>query len=158
MNIKKNTGAFDGYTITQTIDGKFHSFSVVDYGIDPNKEYEFRLITKCRAGFMTISERTGTIDRVVTGYKKGALQTVEMKLEFENDKSLFVNIFAMKGNKFYIVDKAILECLRVGDIHYSFPKMADFNHWKKIGTKTHADPAYGNIEELANEPMTVVLV
>lgn len=158
MNIKKNTGAFDGYTITQTIDGKFHSFSAVDYGIDPNKEYEFRLITKCRAGFMTISERTGTIDRVVTGYKKGALQAVEMKLEFENDKSLFVNIFAMKGNKFYIVDKAILECLRVGDIHYSFPKMADFNHWKKIGTKTHADPAYGNIEELANEPMTVVLV
>ena len=159
MNIQKNTGTGDGgFIITQVIEDKFHTFSAVDYGIDPKKEYEFRLVTKCLGGFMTISERTDTIGRVATGYKKGTLQTLEMKLNFKSGKSLFVTVLAMKNNKFHIIDKAILERLTVGDIHWSFPKMADFDHWKKIGTKTYADPAYGNLEEQYNKPMTVQVI
>jgi len=49
----------------------------------------------------------------------------------------------MKASKFYIIDKVIIENLTVGDIHSGFPKMADYNHWKSIGSKTWADPAYG---------------
>jgi len=139
--VKTWTGA--GFQITQTIKKKVHKF-VVDahHGLDWNTTYNFRAITKCKAGFLVITEGTQTLKRIVTGWAKGALHTVEIQIAPD---SPFYRVLVMKGGKFHIINKEIIENLTVGDIHTSFPLMADHLHWNVIGSKTWADSAYGDL-------------
>ena len=88
---------------------------------------------------MTISDQETTLERVVTGWKKNALQTIEVQLP---GSDFYLTVLALKGNKFIIAENTILENITIGSIHSSFPKMADHGHWKNIGSKTWADNAY----------------
>jgi len=144
MQITKHNTPFGGsYSITQMVKGKFYKFTAHDHNLDWNKQYEYRAVTKCRAGFLTISDGKDYLCNIVTGWKKSALHTVEIKTE----GGVYLTALAMKGGKFYIIDKEILENITVGDIHSSFSSMADYNHWKNIGSKTWADLAYGPLNK-----------
>ena len=142
MYIKEHTN-YDKkpvFSIEQNIGGKMHKFHTQNYGLDWNTtKYKYRAITKCRAGFMTISEGERTLAGVITGWKKNSLHTVQIQLP---GSDFYVTVLAMKANKFHIVSNTILENIKIGDIHSCFPKMADHSHWKAIGSKTWADPAY----------------
>ena len=142
MYIKENNHAItDGptFTIEQMINGKMHKFHTSDYGFEWDVEYDYRVVTKCRAGFMTISDGKSTLQNLVNRYQKNALQTIEIK-SLKSD--IFLTALALKANKFVTVANCILENIEIGTIHSSFPKMADHGHWKAIGSKTWADNAY----------------
>jgi len=110
---------------------------------------KFRFITKCRAGFMTINdarEWDNTYfmehpESIITGYKKGALQTVEFCLDgFDT----WITIFARKGNKIVIIDETILGHLTVGTINqlYSNTNLYNMAQYTAVGAKTWAHRAY----------------
>tara|TARA_R110000796_G_scaffold6992_11_gene24418 strand:+ start:1552 stop:2016 length:465 start_codon:yes stop_codon:yes gene_type:complete len=136
---EQNSVMGKGFTVEQLVNGKMCKFMVNDNKFDSETVYEYRAITKCVAGFLTISEGKGELSQIATRWEKNRLHTLEVKNQYGN----YQTVLAMKGGKFYMVDKSIVESLTVGDIHSTFPKMADHNHWKSIGSKTWADPAYG---------------
>ncbi len=136
---EQNSVMGKGFTVEQLVNGKMCKFMVNDNKFDSETVYEYRAITKCVAGFLTISEGKGELSQIATRWEKNRLHTLEVKNQYGNYQTVLV----MKGGKFYMVDKSIVESLTVGDIHSTFPKMADHNHWKSIGSKTWADPAYG---------------
>lgn len=127
------------FSIEQNINGKMHKFHTSDYGFEWDVEYDYRVVTKCTAGFMTISDGKSTLQNLVNRYQKNALQTIEIK-SLKSDT--FLTALALKANKFVTVANCILENIEIGTIHSSFPKMADHGHWKAIGSKTWADNAY----------------
>ena len=144
MYIKENKHALsDGptFTIEQNINGKMHKFHTSEYGFKWNVEYDYRVVTKCVAGWMTISEGKSSLQALVNRYKKGALQTIELKSTHPGSDT-YLTALALKANKFATVANCILENITIGTIHSSFPKMADHGHWKNIGSKTWADNAY----------------
>jgi hypothetical protein len=136
---EQNSVMGKGFTVEQLVNGKMCKFMVNDNKFDSETVYEYRAITKCVAGFLTISEGKGELSQIATRWEKNRLHTLEVKNQYGN----YQTVLAMKGGKFYMVDKTIIESLTVGDIHSTFPKMADHNHWESIGSKTWADPAYG---------------
>tara|TARA_B100000768_G_scaffold77853_1_gene74050 strand:- start:451 stop:933 length:483 start_codon:yes stop_codon:yes gene_type:complete len=142
MYIKENNHPHtDGttFTIEQNINGKMHRFHTSEYGFKWDVEYDYRVVTKCRAGFFTISDGKSTLQNLVNRYQKNALHTIELK-SLKSDT--FLTALALKGGKFATVANCILENIEIGTIHSSFPKMADHGHWKAIGSKTWADNAY----------------
>lgn len=109
---------------------------------DVTKEYEFRVVAKCQAGFVNISDSVGTPFDVINGWAKNALMSVQVKINYENGRSLWLNVFASKGNKWYSIDRGFLEILTVGNMRSSFPDMCDMKLWELVGTKTWADKAF----------------
>jgi hypothetical protein len=130
-------GSFD----TQ-IKGKTISVMVSNHIKDLNKEYEFRIAGKCRAGFLSIHDTKGTAHSVISGYKKNTLVNIQVKVSYDNGVEYWHNVFTTKGNKWYGIDKGFLEVLTVGDMRQSFPDMCDMNLWQKLGAKTWADKAF----------------
>ena len=143
MYIKEHKGYSDEtvYSIEQSIGGKMHKFHTSEYGFKWDVEYDYRVVTKCVAGWMTISEGKASLQNLVNRYKKGALQTIELKSTHPGSDT-YLTALALKANKFATVANCILENITIGTIHSSFPKMADHGHWKSIGSKTWADNAY----------------
>ena len=143
MYIKEHKGFSDEtvYSIEQNINGKMHKFQTSEYGFKWDVEYDYRVVTKCVAGWMTISEGKSTLAALVNRYKKNALQTIELKSTHPGSDT-YLTALALKANKFATVANCILENITIGTIHSSFPKMADHGHWKNIGSKTWADNAY----------------
>lgn len=143
MTIKEYNCKITGkttFSIDQNIGGKMHKFHTTNYDLDWNTTtYKFRTVSKCRAGFMTISDHETTLERVVTNWKKNALQTIEVQLP---GSDFYVTVLALKGNKFVIAENTVLENIKIGTIHSSYPKMADHGHWRSIESKTWADNAY----------------
>jgi len=105
---------------------------------DINKEYEFRIATKCQAGFISIHDMKGTPKSVIAGYKKNVLVNIQVK----NEYGLWMNVLTTKGNKWHGIDKGFLEVLTVGDMRQSFPDMCDMNLWRMMGATTWADKAF----------------
>jgi len=142
------------FSIEQAIGGKMHRFHTSNYGLDWNvTKYKYRAISKCRAGFLTISEGESTLERTVCNWKKNCLHTVEVQLP---ESEIWVTVLALKANKFHLVENCILENIKIGAIHSSFPKMADHGHWRAIGSKTWADNAYKLEDSFKN--LTIELV
>ena len=143
MYIKEHKGYSDEtvYSIEQNIGGKMHKFHTSEYGFKWDVEYDYRVVTKCRAGWMTISEGKASLQNLVNRWKKGALQTIELKSTHPGSDT-YLTALALKANKFATVANCILENITIGTIHSSFPKMADHGHWQSIGSKTWADNAY----------------
>ena len=142
------------FSIEQNIGGKMHKFHTSNWGLDWNTtKYKYRTISKCRAGFLTISDGESTLERIVCNWKKNALHTVEVQLPGSEH---FLTVLALKANKFHLVDNCILENIKIGAIHSSFPKMADHGHWRAIGSKTWADNAYKLEDSFKN--VTIELV
>jgi len=130
-------GSFD-----TTIDGKRLSVTVSNHIKDVNAEYEFRIVVKCRAGFLVIHDTKGTAQSVIAGYKKNSLVNVQVKVTYDNGMELWHNVFTTKGNKWHGIDKGFLDVLTVGDMRSSFPNMCDMNIWDFMGAKTWADKAF----------------
>jgi hypothetical protein len=121
-----------------TIDGKLHNVMVSNHIKDTNKEYEFRVAGKCKAGFISIHDTKGTPRSVIAGYKKDTLVNIQVK----SDGGYWMNVFTTKGSKWHGIDKGFLEVLTVGDMRTSFPKMSDSQIWRAFGAETWADKAF----------------
>ena len=128
---------FYGSFNTQIKD-KTISVTVSNHIKDINKEYEFRIATKCQAGFISIHDMKGTPKSVIAGYKKNVLVNIQVK----NEYGLWMNVLTTKGNKWHGIDKGFLEVLTVGDMRQSFPDMCDMNLWRMMGATTWADKAF----------------
>lgn len=114
----------------------------------------FRIITKCRAGFMTISDCRDHDNemyslrpaQVLADYKKGALQTVQFKAEGGEH---FLTVFARVGKKIHLIDEAMLAGLDVGTInsYWLNTDLYDQRQYAAVGAKTWADLAFVKKED-----------
>ena len=80
------------------------------------------------------------------GSTYGFLENVQVWKEADNPtdnhKGLWLNVLTTKGKRFYSIEKSFLLNLKVGNVHNAWKKMVDFDLWKSMNTKTHADYAY----------------
>ena len=140
--ISVNEGTMSGdvfYGSFKTIvKNKVTTVQVSNHLKDINKEYEFRIAGKCRAGFINIHDTKGTPSSVIRGYKKNVLINIQMKNEFGH----WMNVYTTKGGKWHSIDKGFLDVLTVGTMRESFPDMCDMNIWTRMGAKTWADKAF----------------
>ena len=157
MKIEKNTN-FGNYSVQLTTsDNKLHYVSVTDYGIDANTNYEFRYAVKCAAGFITMNDYFGKVNRL-TNFERNRLHSVQVKM---HDTGIWLTIFAVKAGKMVCCDKGLLDVMIPNDIHNMCPKMAGadlFNFWKANGITNATPGVFGDIEAQANKPMTMVVV
>jgi hypothetical protein len=105
---------------------------------DANKQYEFRIAGKCRAGFISIHDTKGTPRSVIAGYKKNTLVNIQVKTESGH----WMNVLTIKGGRWNSIDKGFLEVLTVGDMRTYFPEMCDMQIWERMGAKTWADKSF----------------
>lgn len=144
--IKVNEGTMSGDvfygSFNTVIKGKPQSVGVSNHIKDNNKEYEFRIAVKCKAGFITIHDTKGTAHNIISGYKKNALVNIQVKCVYDNGMELWHNVFTTMGKKWYTIDKGFLDVLTVGTMRESFPDMCDMNIWTRMGAKTWADKAF----------------
>ena len=140
--IKVTTGTLAGDVFYGSFDTRIKDKNITvmvsNHIKDKNKEYEFRIAGKCRAGFITIHETKGTPKNVISGYKKNSLVNIQVKNEYGH----WMDVFTTKGNKWYGIDKGFLEVMTVGTMRQSFPDMCDMNIWSRFGAKTWADKAF----------------
>lgn len=130
-------GSFD-----TVIKGKSHKVMVSNHLKDTEKQYEFRVAAKCKAGFVNISDVTGTPYDAIASWSKNGLVNIQVKQTYENGRVLWFNVFTTKGGKWYSIDRGFLEVLTVGNMRTSFPDMCDMKLWELVGTKTWADKAF----------------
>ena len=130
-------GSFD-----TLVKGKSLKVSVSNHLKDTEKQYEFRVAAKCKAGFVNISDITGTPYDAIANWSKNGLVNIQVKHTFDNGKVLWFNVFTTKSGKWYSIDRGFLEVLTVGDMRTSFPDMCDMNLWEFVGAKTWADKAF----------------
>lgn len=108
-----------------------------------------RFISKTRAGFMTISDArdfdiegyNNHPERLISGYKKGALQTVQVQFE---SSDYWFTVFARAGKKVHLIDSAILADLTVGTINSMFSNTNLYSQlqYQAVGAKTWASMAF----------------
>jgi hypothetical protein len=144
--IELTTGTMAGdvfYGTYKTIvKGKSHSVMVSNHIKDLNKNYEFRIAAKCRAGFINISDWKTTPKDIISGFTKNCLVNIQVKLTYENGRELWMNVYTIKGGKWHSIDKGFLDVLTVGDMRSSHPDMCDSELWGRMGAKTWADKAF----------------
>ena len=128
-------------TFNTIVKGKPSSIMVTNH-LKENKEYEFRIAAKCKAGFINISDWKTTPKEAISGFTKNCLVNIQVKLTYENGRELWMNVFTTKGGKWYSIDKGFLDVLTVGDMRQSFPDMCDMELWGRMGAKTWADKAF----------------
>ena len=89
--IKVTTGTLAGDVFYGSFDTRIKdktiSVMVSNHIKDLNKEYEFRIVVKCRAGFLIIHDTKGTAHSLITGYKKNSLVNVQIKVSYDNRPS-----------------------------------------------------------------------
>jgi hypothetical protein len=107
---------------------------------DLDKKYEFRIASKCQAGFISIHDYKEIPANIIRGYGKNKLVNIQVKSEYGN----WMDVFTVKGNKWNSIDKGFLEVLTVATMRESFPEMCDFEIWKLVGAKTWADKSFIN--------------
>ena len=143
--IELSTGTMAGdvfYGTYKTIvKGKLCSVMVSNH-LKENKEYEFRIASKCQAGFISISDWKTTPKEVISGFKKNSLVNIQVKMTYESGRELWFNVYTTKGGKWYSIDKGFLDVLTVGDMRTSHPDMCDMELWGRLGAKTWADKAF----------------
>jgi hypothetical protein len=110
---------------------------------------KFRFITKCRAGFLTISDSRdfdnahymARPESLISGFKKGALQTVQFNPE---GTDIWLTVFAKNGKKIPVIDQAILADLSVGTVNSYWLNTALYNQhqYTAVGAKTWASKAF----------------
>jgi hypothetical protein len=118
---------------------------------------KFRVVTKCRAGFLTIQELTESSNElyslhpasILSGWKKGALQTVEFLADGTNT---WLTVFARVGKKIWVVDEEILRTLDIGTINQLWYNTELYSQaqYSLVGAKTWADLAYVRKEDQVN--------
>ena len=120
--------------------------------VDILKDYsagKFRFVSKTRAGWYTVTDARDSDnprllanpESIITGYKKGALQTVEFCPE---GGDYYLTVFARVGKKIKLIDKTILAALTVGTINqlYYDTNLYNQTQYKLVQAKSWADYAY----------------
>ena len=133
--IEVNTGTLSGSVFYGTIRINGNRVSVSNH-LELGPNYKFRMIGKARAGFPIIVETETTLAGLPYYLSKNTTY-VEVLTEI-NGKPYWFSVLTTKGGKWYSIDKGILEVLTVGDMHGAFPKMVDWNIWKRMNTKFHS--------------------
>ena len=140
--VKVNTDSLAGdvfYGSFKThVKGKYITVSVSNHLQDLNKEYEFRSASKCRAGFINISDWKGTPGDAIRCWGKNTLVNIQAK----NEYGTWMNVYTTKGGKWHSIDLGFLKTITVGTMRESFPDMCDMELWKLVDTKTWADKAF----------------
>ena len=129
-NVFYGTIAINGTTITVS--------NLTELGVTS----KFRYTTKARAGFPVIGDAECKIEDL-RYYMSKNTTVVEME-KMIGGKPYWFHILTTKGGKWCSIDKNLLESLTVGDMHGAFPKMIDWNIWKKMNTKFHSCKAFVN--------------
>ena len=120
------------------IKDKVINVSVSNHLKDLDKEYEFRIAGKCKAGFITMHDTKGTPAQIIRGYKKNTLINIQVK----GESGYWLNVFTTKSGKWHSIDKGFMESMTVGTMRESFPEMCDMMIWERMGAKTWADKAF----------------
>ena len=121
-----------------TVKNKKVSVMVSNHIKNQTKKYEFRIAGKCQAGFISVHDTKGTASEIIGGYTKNSLVNIQVK----NDYGHWMNVYTIKGGKWYSIDKGFLDVLTVGTMRTSFPDMCDMELWGRMGAKTWADKAF----------------
>ena len=107
-------------------------------------EGKYRVITKCRAGFMVTSviEASSAIN-ALRRYKIKAIQSIARIKEVDGIGNYEFTIFARNGKKIWI-EEDMLATMTVGDINQDLSKTALYNQfqYQSVNAKTWADKAY----------------
>ena len=107
-------------------------------------EGKYRVITKCRAGFMVTSviEASSAIN-TLRRYKIKAVQSIARIKEVDGIGNYEFTIFARAGKKIWI-EEDMLATMTVGDINQDLSKTALYNQfqYQSVNAKTWADKAY----------------
>ena len=121
---------------------------LVDILTQCNGEGEYRWIVKTKLGMTSVDGRSFDNDRcskhpecIISGYKKGAIQTVQFK---PKGFSTFLTIFCRVGKKVKLIDETILVNLTVGTINsmYDNTNLMDMNQYKSVNSKSWASKAF----------------
>ena len=110
---------------------------------------KFRFVTKCKAGFMTVSDSRdfdnprlmANPEGLLNQYKKGALYTVQFQPE---GSEYWLTIFARTGKRTNLIDQSILVNLTVGTINQLWynSDLYDYRQYQAVNSKTWASYAY----------------
>ena len=111
----------------------------------------FRVVSKCKAGFMTVVEFNEVVNegfskepsQVLGWFKKGAIQTVEFKAEGSN---FWITVFARVGKKIKLIDQDMLKGLKVGVIN---------SYW--INTELYSQYQYQSVNAKTWDSMAFVM-
>ena len=120
--------------------------------VDILKDYpvgKFRFVSKTRAGWYTVTDARdfdnprliANPESIITGFKKGALQTVEFCPE---GGDYYLTVFARVGKTIKLIDKTILAALTVGTINQLYYNTNLYNQtqYNLVQAKTWASYAY----------------
>jgi hypothetical protein len=126
-----------------------NTVNIINFENYTDRPGEFRFVSKCKAGWMTVSEASPvdntiyyeTPAHILNRFKKGALHTVEYK-PWASD--YWFTVFAKKGTKIILMDEAIMATLEVATINdlWSNTNMYDQEQYKAVNAKTWADLAF----------------
>lgn len=112
--------------------------TVVDY-IGEDKGL-FYAVIKVPAGFM-VSYEIGSDLPSLGQWKKGTLQTLQFRRE---GSPAMLTVFAKKGSKVCIIDKALAEELKVGVVNQLFynTNLMDASQYRSVKAKTWDDRVF----------------
>ena len=116
--------------------------------LDQFTKGEFRHIVKTKLGMTCVDARDFDNVRmnehpesIISGYKRGALQTVEFKAE---GSDIWLTVFSRTGKKVKLIDETIMKDVTVGLINsvFSNTNLMDQNQYRAVNSKTWADKAF----------------
>jgi hypothetical protein len=112
----------------------------------------YRFICKTGAGFMTCTDaREFDNDRfnvskasILSGYKRGILQTVEFQPTDSVDTKYWLTVFARVGKKVKLIDEEIMSAITIATINGLFDNTNLYNplQYNAVNAKTWADNAF----------------
>ena len=109
---------------------------------------QFRMVVKTKLGMTVCDTRDFDNPRImanpecaISGYKRGALQTVQFCPE---GSDYYLTIFSRTGKKVKLIDESILANLTVGTINsmYSNTNLMDMEQYKSVGSTSWASMAF----------------
>lgn len=115
---------------------------------------KFRMIVKTKLGMTCVDARDFDNPRlmenpecIISGYKKGALQTVQFQPE---GSDYWLTVFSRTGKVVNLIDESILVNLTVGTINQLYYNTNLYNQYqyKAVNSKTWASMAYKMNEEV----------
>ena len=117
-------------------------------------EGKFRMVVKTKLGMTVCDARDFDNPRImanpecaISGYKKGALQTVQFQPE---GSEFWLTVFSRTGKTVKLIDKTILVNLTVGTINsmYYNTNLYNGDQYRAVGSKTWASYAYQMNQEV----------
>jgi len=120
------------------IENKNRDLQVLNYSV--SKEGTYRVITKCKAGFMVSSDvQAKSAISAFRQYKPKAIQSIAFVMESGST----ITVFARSGKKVW-ASECFLSEVTVGDINQELFNTALYNQYQyeSVNAKTWADKAY----------------